>query len=229
MTCPYCNDIGLISRDVTMKDRYGNVMPKQESLPCICVINPSIDQKYKLLSGLPEVVPEDIKRTVKEFTFQNYRVYGVQTEAFLYALKCFIACPLYFNKSFLITDGYNMVKNFHTADSEGKSLENILDYDLLVLVISKTDPPMAPSKDVVYRVIYRRVLMKKPVWIFSNDEATFQNCKEYTEVLDDLLTKNNFLTKTMDGIKFKNIISTGDIKTLGVKNRFDKNAALGNI
>jgi len=229
MICPYCNDTGLVSRDATMKDRYGNVILKQESLPCICAINPSIDQKYKLLSGLPDVVPEDIKRTVKEFTFQNYRVYGVQIEAFLYALKCFIACPLYFNKTYLITDGYNMVKSFHTADSEGKSLENVLDYDLLVLVISKTDPPMAPSKDVVYRVIYRRILMKKPVWVFSSDDTTFKNSKEYTEALDELLTKANFLTKTMDGIKFKNIISTADIKTLSIQNRVKANSDLGNI
>jgi len=229
MTCSYCNDTGLVSRDATMKDRYGNVIPKQESLPCICAINPSIDQKYKLLSGLPDVVPEDIKRTVKEFNFQNYRIYGVQVEAFLYALKCFIACPLYFNKTYLITDGYKMIKDFHTADSEGKSLETILDYDLLVLVCSKTDPPMSPSRDAVYRVVYRRILMKKPVWVFSIDEVTFQKCQEYTEALDDLMKKVNFQTKIMDGIKFKNIISTADIKTLSIQNRVKANLDLGNI
>lgn len=229
MICPYCNDTGLVSRDVTMKDRYGNVIPKQESLPCLCSINPSIGQKYKLLSGLPDAIPEDIMRSVKEFTFQNYRIFGNQTEVFLYALKCFIACPLYFNKTFLITDGYSMVKNFHTADSEGKSLENILDYDLLVFVFSKTDPPMAPSKDAVFRVVYRRILMKKPVWIFSSDDATFKNSKEYTEALEDLLTKANFVTKTIDNLKFRSIISTIDIKTADVKSRRKANEDQGNI
>jgi hypothetical protein len=95
-------------------------------------------------------------------------------------------------------------------------------------MISKTDPNMIPAKDVIYRVVYRRILMKKPIWIYSKDDTTFKNSKEYTEAFEELLLKANFLTKSVDGLKFKNIISTLDIKTADVKSRIQSNSDLGN-
>jgi hypothetical protein len=207
MSCPYCGDTGFINKTRKTRDRHGNEMDKNVSLPCLCRINPSINKKYKVLSGTPDAVPYDIKEAVRLLDFRNLLVLGPE-QLFLYAMRCFIACPLYFSwRSFIILNGYEMIKDFHSAGAEeGRSLNDLLEYDLLVLTCFAT-ANMTPMKEAVYQVIRDRIVRNKPVWIFSSSLRDFEMSQEFSSDLFEVMKRANFKSLSVEKFKFKQTVS----------------------
>lgn len=207
MSCPYCNDTGFINKIRKTRDRHGNEMEKNASLPCLCRINPSISKKYKVLSGTPDAVPADIKEAVKTLGFRHLLVIGPE-QLFLYAVRAFIACPLYFSwRSFIILNGYEMIKDFHSAGAqEGRSLNDLLEYDLLVLTCFAT-ANMTPMKEAVYQVIRDRIVRNKPVWIFAASVRDFELSQEFSKDLFDVMKRAQFKPFSVDKFKFQQTVS----------------------
>ncbi len=198
MSCKYCGGTGSIVVPSLIIGKDGKEKDFAKGRTCICRVNPSINTKYAVLSGAPDTSPEDMKKVAK-LGFKN-RIF-VGTEArFLYMLKSFIALQFVFNKTFRILDGAQLIKHFHTEMSEGKSIVDVIEYDLFVLLCT-AKPPFIPMKEAVYEAVRSRTRVSRATWLYARTLDDLYKSQEFSDDMVDMVKSSEFTV--VDSDKFE--------------------------
>ena len=209
MHCKYCDDTGFIKTDTTLGTKSGSEVAFEKAHSCICVINPSINKKYRHLSGMVDTIPEDMILVGKKFQLSNMLFTGDEIK-FLYMLKSFIALHFIYHRTFRILDGLELVKSSYTDTAE-ESIYSIEDYDLFVLLcVSK--PPNKVMKELTFELVRNRSRVRKACWLYSPTEEEFKASLEYSEMLQTLMVNRNFSHFNCDTLKFNNNFPEDTVK-----------------
>lgn len=190
--CPYCNGRGMKLVEIEVAGPDGKPLKRDASRPCICTLNTYVSSRHEWLTGICDVTPEDCIEVGKKLEFANYIFYGTEHK-FLYVAKAFIVLHYHYNKTFKVLSGADVAQKYAMAQPNGviPTVTALTDFSLvsLLCVAKINNKAITPGS---YEMVANRLRVKKPTWIYAQDEAALHQSVEYqaegfSETLETLI------------------------------------------
>jgi hypothetical protein len=196
-TCPLCGGAG--KRIVTIRHSASNMM-KTAVQWCICTKSKFVSENshHRILAGLGEayIDPDSVDPQLK-FDPENLdkcpNLLIVETDdiSFRFHVKATImkhgfAVP---PPLFYCCDSIDILKKFYVAQDDGSSpsLSDLNKFDLLVIILG-TNEKNDQLKTCIAQVVYNRLSIRKPTWIYLR--VPMGNCnQERSEELEEYLKR----------------------------------------
>lgn len=214
--CPLCDGEG--KRIVVVRNSMTNRM-KTITEWCLCVKSKYISETYGMLESLKDTyLPLD--KIDKKLIFRyddlskspNLLIVNTDRDTFNLHIKSvlikyrFISNPpfIYYCRSI------DLLKKFYVQQEDGlfPSLTDLNRYDLVIFTLD-TIEKNAQLSNCVAQVVYNRINIAKPTWIYLPEDTILGNTREYSEELVTYMnpktagSQRKYISITLSGTKIK--------------------------